>query len=73
MKQRDLFQIPAWLKRLIENKWLGDKTGQGFFKKIKLPVTEGSPEERKEDKEIHTLNLKTLGICTPHKTKVCFS
>ncbi len=57
---KDLFKIPAWLQTMIDNKWLGDKTGQGFFKKVKIPVTEGSPEERKNDKEIYTLNLKTL-------------
>ena len=57
---RELFKIPGWLQTMIENKWLGDKTEQGFFKKVKIPVTEGSPEERKTDKEIYTLDLKTL-------------
>ncbi|HYC39055.1 MAG TPA: 3-hydroxyacyl-CoA dehydrogenase NAD-binding domain-containing protein [Chitinophagaceae bacterium] len=57
---RDTFSIPAWLEKIVEKNWLGDKTGQGFFKKIRLPVTEGSPEERKTDKEIHVLDLKTL-------------
>ena len=57
---KDLFKIPAWLQTLITNKWLGDKSGQGFFKKVKIPITEGSPEERKSDKEIYTLDLKTL-------------
>ena len=32
---RDTFVIPSWVEKLVENKWLGDKTGQGFFKKIK--------------------------------------
>lgn len=32
---KELFAIPAWLEKMVENKWLGDKTGQGFFKKVK--------------------------------------
>ncbi|HMK27719.1 MAG TPA: 3-hydroxyacyl-CoA dehydrogenase/enoyl-CoA hydratase family protein [Chitinophagaceae bacterium] len=54
------FKIPAWLDKMVTNNWLGDKTGQGFFKKIKLPLVSGSPEERKTDKEIQVLNLSTL-------------
>ena len=45
-----IFNIPAWLETLVTNNWLGDKTGQGFFKKIKSA----------EGKEIQTLNLKTM-------------
>ncbi|MEO5943417.1 MAG: 3-hydroxyacyl-CoA dehydrogenase/enoyl-CoA hydratase family protein [Ferruginibacter sp.] len=45
-----LFNIPSWLNKIIENKWLGDKTGQGFFKKIKSGATS----------EIQVLNLKTF-------------
>jgi 3-hydroxyacyl-CoA dehydrogenase len=48
---RDTFNIPVWLSKMIENNWLGDKTGQGFFKK-----TKGSGGE----KEILTLDLKTM-------------
>ena len=50
-ESRDKFNIPAWLNKMIENNWLGDKTGQGFFKK-----TKGAAGE----KEILTLNLKTF-------------
>jgi 3-hydroxyacyl-CoA dehydrogenase len=57
---RDTFLIPEWLDKMVVNNWLGDKSAQGFFKKIKNPVTQGSPEERKSDKEIHVLNLKTF-------------
>jgi 3-hydroxyacyl-CoA dehydrogenase len=48
---RDKFNIPAWLQKMVDNNWLGDKTGQGFFKK-----TKGSSGE----KEILTLDLKTF-------------
>ncbi|MFM8709859.1 MAG: 3-hydroxyacyl-CoA dehydrogenase family protein, partial [Sphingomonadales bacterium] len=30
-----LFTIPDWLQKMVNNNWLGDKTGQGFFKKTK--------------------------------------
>lgn len=48
---KHLFTIPAWLQKMIDNNWLGDKTGQGFFKK-----TKGAGGE----KEILTLNLQTM-------------
>jgi len=46
-----IFNIPAWLNKMVENNWLGDKTQQGFFKKTKSCTGE---------KEILTLNLQTL-------------
>lgn len=66
---KDIFQLPLWLEKVLENNWLGDKSGQGFFKKVKLPVTEGSPEEQKRDKEIYTLNLDTLEYTPRSKAK----
>ncbi len=48
---KNTFIIPAWLEKLIANNWLGDKTGQGFFKKVKTP-------DGKSD--ILTLNLSTF-------------
>ena len=66
---RDVFKIPSWLNKLVENNWLGDKTGQGFFKKIKIPITAGSPEERKSDKEIQVLDLKKFEYVPRVKAK----
>ncbi len=66
---RNNFVIPSWLEKLVTNNWLGDKTGQGFFKKVKLPVTSGSPEERKSDKEIMVLNLSSMEYEARKKSK----
>lgn len=54
-----IFNIPAWLDKIVANNWLGDKTGQGFFKKIKSA----------EGKEIQTLNLATMEYGTRNKPK----
>jgi 3-hydroxyacyl-CoA dehydrogenase len=32
-ESRDLFQAPAYLEELVQRQWLGDKTGQGFYKR----------------------------------------
>ena len=29
----DLFKLPEFIEKMMENKWLGSKTGQGFYKK----------------------------------------
>lgn len=33
--KRDVFQLPAFIREMVARKWLGDKTGQGFYKRIK--------------------------------------
>ena len=66
---KEIFTIPAWLEKVLSNNWLGDKTGQGFFKKITLPLTQGSPEERKSEKEIHVLNLQSMEYSARTKSK----
>ncbi|HEX8981790.1 MAG TPA: 3-hydroxyacyl-CoA dehydrogenase/enoyl-CoA hydratase family protein [Ktedonobacterales bacterium] len=33
--QRDLFKLPDFVREMVARKWLGDKTGQGFYKKSK--------------------------------------
>jgi len=48
---REMFKLPEVVTTLEKNKWLGDKTCQGFYKKTKGP---------KGETEILTLDLKTL-------------
>jgi 3-hydroxyacyl-CoA dehydrogenase len=48
---RAYFNIQGWLNGMEEKKWLGDKSGQGFFKKVKNA-------EGKSD--IQVLNLETM-------------
>ncbi len=48
---RDMFLPPAYVQALMEKKWLGDKTGQGFYKKTK--AADGQTE-------ILSLDLKTM-------------
>ena len=47
---KNTFALPTWLEKMVAENWLGDKTGQGFFKKVKTASS----------KEILTLNLKTF-------------
>ncbi len=42
----NLFKLPNFISKMLENKWLGSKSGQGFYKK--------------EGKKINVLDLKTL-------------
>lgn len=32
---KEVFALPDFVQKMSENKWLGDKTGQGFYKKTK--------------------------------------
>ncbi len=56
---KNIFSLPNWLEKMVEQNWLGDKTGQGFFKKVKTPTS----------KEILTLNLKTFEYEPRNKPK----
>ncbi|RKS25064.1 3-hydroxyacyl-CoA dehydrogenase [Flavobacterium endophyticum] len=49
----ELFKLPEFISKMMENKWLGSKTGQGFYKKV--------------DKDILSLDLDTLEYRAPKK------
>ena len=50
-EQVQIFQIPKYLQFLIDNNYLGNKTGQGFYKKTK---------DADGKRQILALNLETL-------------
>ncbi|MBZ5542816.1 MAG: 3-hydroxyacyl-CoA dehydrogenase/enoyl-CoA hydratase family protein [Acidobacteriia bacterium] len=53
-ERRGLFQIPDFVARMLERKLLGEKTGQGFYRKVKA-ASSGDGES-----EILTLDLGTF-------------
>ena len=55
----DRFLLPEFEKQMIERKWLGEKTGQGFYKRV----------VKGEEKEIWALDLKTMEYHPVKKTK----
>ena len=46
-EEREGFKLPDYITKMLENNWLGQKTGQGFYKKIEKGV-------------IHSIDLKTM-------------
>jgi 3-hydroxyacyl-CoA dehydrogenase len=54
------FELPDSMAKLIENNWLGDKTGQGFYKKTK---------DEKGKTLILALDLKTMEYKPSEKVK----
>ncbi|MCG8207409.1 3-hydroxyacyl-CoA dehydrogenase/enoyl-CoA hydratase family protein [Tenacibaculum finnmarkense] len=56
----DLFKLPGFINTMMENKWLGSKTKQGFYKKV--VNAEGK-------KEILTLDLETMEYRSKKRAK----
>ncbi|MGA7522865.1 MAG: 3-hydroxyacyl-CoA dehydrogenase NAD-binding domain-containing protein [Acidobacteriaceae bacterium] len=58
--ERSDLQLPAFLETMLEKKWFGDKTGQGFYKK----------ERGAKDDERLTLDLGTFDYRPAQKPKL---
>jgi 3-hydroxyacyl-CoA dehydrogenase len=54
---RERFAVPDFLERMIERGWLGEKSGQGFYKRVG------------KEKEIHAIDRKTLEYHQAQKVK----
>ena len=50
-EEKAFFELPEYISKMVSNNWLGSKSGQGFYKKVK---------DDKGKSEILSLDLKTL-------------
>ncbi len=50
-ERNELFKLPDFIDKMMENKWLGSKSGQGFYKKVK---------NKDGSSEIKSLDLNTM-------------
>jgi len=57
---RSIFEIPDYVRKMTENNWLGDKSGQGFYKKTK---------DSSGKREIFELNTDSLEYGPSDKPK----
>jgi 3-hydroxyacyl-CoA dehydrogenase len=58
-ESREIYKTPAFLEDMVRRGWLGDKTGQGFYKKVK----------GQDEKEILALNLNAMEYRPRQKAK----
>ena len=59
-EEKHLFDLPDYIAKMVENNWLGSKSGQGFYKKSK---------DENGKKQILSLDLNTLEYKVPEKVK----
>ncbi len=58
-ESREMYKLPAFAEDMLKRGWLGDKTGSGFYQKLKKPG----------EKEILTLDWKTMEYRAKQKAK----
>jgi len=67
-EQHDLFALPDFIDTMMENEWLGSKSGQGFYKKIKKD--DGSSEIKSLDLDtMEYRDKKSASFATLEQTK----
>ncbi len=67
-EEHGIFQIPGFIDTMMENKWLGSKSGQGFYKKVKN--NDGSSEILSLDLDsLEYRKSKKASFATLEKTK----
>ncbi len=65
--QRGLFQMPPFVREMVARKWLGDKTGQGFYKRTKdaagkteILVLDPATMEYRQQDSVHFSSLDSV-------------
>ncbi len=58
-ESREMYRLPAFIEEMMKRGWLGEKTGSGFYKRIK----------KDGDKEILTLDLHAMEYRSRRKAK----
>ena len=59
-ENRNIFNLPSFIEKMIKNKWLGDKTKQGFYKKTK---------DKNGKRKILSLDLSSFSYSEKKKVK----
>lgn len=58
-ESRELYKVPDFIRTMIERGWIGEKSGQGFYKKTKVDG----------EKVIEALNIDTLEYAEKQKAR----
>ena len=59
-ESREAYKVPSLVEEMAKRKWLGDKTGHGFYKRVK---------GKEGEKEILTLDVNMMDYRPRHKAK----
>lgn len=59
-ESREAYKVPALVEEMAKRHWLGDKTGHGFYKRVK---------GKEGEKEILTLDVNTMEYRPRHKAR----
>lgn len=64
--QRDIFQMPQFVREMVQSGWVGDKAGQGFYKKTKgeggkrdVLVLDPATLDYRQQESVHFSSLDT--------------
>lgn len=72
-QEKAVFELPGFLEKMLDNRWLGSKSGQGFYKKEGKTILELNPEtfeyEEKKKLQAASVELAKQAKGLPNKLK----